>query len=56
MINFLKIFLHYAVFAQYGIDTEIELTIAPENTGADYATNVAMQLAKLVHKAPIVIA
>lgn len=45
-----------AVKELYGIDSDVELTAAPENTGADYATNLALQLAKLVHKAPIVIA
>lgn len=32
------------------------VAVAPENTGADYASNIAMQLAKIVHKAPMVIA
>ncbi len=40
----------------FGVEIEPAVTVAPENTGADYATNVAMQLAKLVHKAPMVIA
>lgn len=56
MIDNLREILAKAVQHVYGIDTEIELTIAPENTGADYATNLAMQLAKLVHKSPMVIA
>ncbi len=45
-----------AVEKLFGIKTEVNVTVAPENTGADYATNVAMQLAKLVHKSPMVIA
>ena len=31
---------------------EPEVTLAPEETGADYASNVAMQLARELHKAP----
>lgn len=40
----------------FDIKTTPAVTTAPENTGADYASNIAMQLAKLVHKAPMVIA
>ncbi len=40
----------------FDVKTSVNVTVAPENTGADYATNVAMQLAKLVHKNPMVIA
>jgi len=40
----------------YGVKTEAVVTVAPEDTGADFASNVAMQLAKLVHKAPVAIA
>lgn len=36
--------------------TEINLTVAPEETGADYATNLAMQLAGRLHQAPRTIA
>ncbi len=39
----------------FDVRINVELTLAPENTGADYATNIAMQLAKLVHKAPMII-
>lgn len=35
---------------------EIELTLAPENTGADFSTNLAMRLAKPLKKAPLEIA
>ncbi len=48
--------LQAAVEKLFGIKQEVNVTVAPENTGADYATNVAMQLAKLVHKSPMVIA
>lgn len=40
----------------YGIKVEVNVTPAPANTGADYATNLAMQLAKTVHKPPMSIA
>ena len=40
----------------FSIDVEVKVTPAPANTGADYASNVAMQLTKLVHKSPMVIA
>lgn len=48
--------LEEAIEESFGIKQEVILAIPPAETGADYATNVAMQLAKLVHKAPIVIA
>lgn len=37
-------------------DITPELTLAPENTGADFSTNLAMQLAKYLHKSPMAIA
>lgn len=37
-------------------DITPELTLAPENTGADFSTNLAMQLAKYLHKPPMTIA
>lgn len=48
--------LRKSVEQEFGIEIEPVVTSAPENTGADYASNIAMQLAKLVHKAPMVIA
>lgn len=48
--------LEAAIEQVYGVKTEAIVTIAPEDTGADFASNVAMQLAKLVHKAPVAIA
>ena len=45
-----------AVEKLFGVKTTVNVGVAPENTGADYASNVAMQLAKLVHKSPMVIA
>lgn len=37
-------------------DIALELTLAPENTGADFSTNLAMRLAKTLHKSPLEIA
>lgn len=48
--------LEEAILQAYGIKAEAIVTVAPEDTGADFASNVAMQLAKLVHKAPVAIA
>ncbi len=48
--------LKKVVYALYGVEMEADVTVAPEGTGADYATNVAMRLAKVAHKAPMVIA
>ena len=48
--------LKQVVYALYGVEIEADVTMAPEGTGADYATNLAMRLAKVVHRAPMVIA
>ncbi len=40
----------------FDVEVEVEITPAPEETGADYASNVAMKLAKVAHKAPMTIA
>ncbi|MBR0431873.1 arginine--tRNA ligase [Candidatus Saccharibacteria bacterium] len=40
----------------FGIDFDVTITPAPEGVKADFASNVAMQLAKEVHQAPVVIA
>lgn len=48
--------LKRVVYALYGVEIEAAVTVAPEETGADYATNLAMRLAKVAHKAPMVIA
>lgn len=40
----------------FDVKVEPEVSVAPEETGADFATNVAMKLAKILHKAPMVIA
>lgn len=48
--------LEAAILRVYGVKVDAAVTVAPEDTGADFASNVAMQLAKLVHKAPVAIA
>ena len=48
--------LELVVKQLFDVDLPVELTVAPEETGADYASNIAMRLAKVAHKAPIVIA
>lgn len=40
----------------FDVDMACVVTVAPEETGADYASNIAMRLAKVVHKAPMMIA
>jgi len=41
-----------AVKRLFDVEIEVEVTPAPEETGADYASNVAMKLAKAVGKPP----
>ncbi len=48
--------LQQAIKKIFGQEIEPELTVPPAETGADYATNVAMRLAKPLHKAPMQIA
>lgn len=52
----IKTKLEQAIRKLFDVEVQVELTIAPEDTGADYATNVAMKLVKLAHKAPMAIA
>ena len=40
----------------YGLDVEPELTPSPDNIDADYSSNIALKLAKDLHKAPMEIA
>ncbi len=40
----------------FGVEETVELVVAPEETGADYASNVAMKLAKQARKSPMAIA
>lgn len=48
--------LQSAVQEQFGVEIVPEVSVAPENTGADYASNVALRLAKLVKQSPLAIA
>lgn len=45
-----------AIQALYEVEVVPEIGTAPAETGADFATNVAMKLAKVAHKAPAQIA
>ncbi len=40
----------------FGVEMDPELVVAPEDKNADYASNVALRLAKVAHKSPMVIA
>lgn len=48
--------LKVVVYGLYGVEPELDVVVAPGETGADYASNVAMKLAKLVHQNPMVVA
>lgn len=48
--------LEQVVRQLFGTELAVELTVAPEGTGADYASNIAMKLAKVAHQAPMMIA
>lgn len=52
----LQICIEEIVERLFGEKTEVEVGLAPEGTGADFATNVAMKLAKVAHKSPMAIA
>lgn len=52
----IKEVLSGAIAALYSIEMTPEITEAPAETGADYATNVAMKLAKVAHKSPMQVA
>lgn len=40
----------------YGLDVDPDMTSAPENIDADYSSNIALKLAKDLHKSPMQIA
>lgn len=52
----LREILKKVILELYGIDFEPEIVISPENIEADYSSNVALKLAKEVHKSPMEIA
>lgn len=51
-----KAILRGTIRKLYGIDIELNLVLAPKEIGADFATNVAMSLAKQIKKNPLEIA
>ncbi|MDO4979063.1 MAG: arginine--tRNA ligase [Candidatus Saccharibacteria bacterium] len=48
--------IHYIVKNLYGVDVRPVITAAPKNIDADYSCNVAMTLARELHKSPMEIA
>ncbi|MDO5480342.1 MAG: arginine--tRNA ligase [Candidatus Saccharibacteria bacterium] len=52
----LREILKKVILESFGIDFEPEITPAPENIDADYSSNVALKLAKDLHKNPMEIA
>ncbi len=55
-MNYYREQLEKTIKDLYGLDFEAELTPAPANIDADYSTNVALKLAKDLHKSPMAIA
>lgn len=52
----IKVQLAEVIKRLFGADLEPEVTVAPEDTGVDFASNAAMRLAKVLHKSPMAIA
>ena len=52
----IKLELEGAIKRVFGIDFEVEVVMAPEGIGADYASNVAMRLAGILRRKPMEIA
>lgn len=52
----IKLELEGAIKRVFGIDFEVEVVMAPEGVGADYASNVAMRLAGILRRKPMEIA
>ena len=48
--------LQLVIKSLFGMEVTPEVVVAPVDTGADYATNVALKLAKVAHKNPLQIA
>mgnify|MGYP001016798463 FL=1 len=48
--------LKSAILALYDIETEVDLVEAPKETGADFATNLAMGLVKSLKRNPMEVA
>ena len=52
----IKQLLNSVIFALYGVEIEANVVAAPKETGADFATNVAMGLTKILKRNPLEIA
>lgn len=52
----IRLELEGAIKRVFGIDFEVEVVMAPEEVGADYASNVAMRLAGVLRRKPMEIA
>lgn len=52
----IKLELEGVIKRVFGIDFEVEVVMAPEGVGADYASNVAMRLAGVLRRKPMEIA
>lgn len=52
----IKQLLNSVIFALYGVKIEANVVAAPKETGADFATNVAMGLTKVLKRNPLEIA
>ena len=48
--------LQLVIKSLFGMEVTPEVVVAPVDTGADYATNVAIKLAKVANKNPLQIA
>lgn len=51
-MNDIKAQLRDIIKQRFAVDMEPNVTVAPAETGADYASNIAMQLAKVVRRSP----
>ena len=52
----IKQLLNSVIFALYGVEIEANVVAAPKETGADFATNVAMGLTKILKRNPLEVA
>ena len=52
----IKQLLNSVIFALYEVEIEANVVAAPKETGADFATNVAMGLTKILKRNPLEIA
>lgn len=52
----IKQLLKLVIFTLYGVEVETNVVAAPKDTGADFATNIAMSLTKTLKRNPLEIA